>query len=83
LIPTLGIRGTLYSAAALNVIIAGSILIVDWLRKKDPAEPSANSAPTEETAFVERPTWVGLLILVAIGLSGAAAMIFEMSGPTR
>jgi spermidine synthase len=77
LIPTLGIRGTLYSAAALNVIIAGSILIVDWLRKKDPAEPSANSAPTEETAFVERPTWVGLLILVAIGLSGAAAMIFE------
>jgi spermidine synthase len=77
LIPALGIRGTLYAAAALNVAIAGSIIVLDWLHKKDPQDTSADSGPSKETAVVERPTRVEILLLVAIGLSGAAAMIFE------
>jgi spermidine synthase len=77
LIPTLGIRGTLYFAAALNVAIAGFIVLLDSVREKDLLQVSADSVPMEGGAFVERPTWVGLLLLVSIGFSGAAAMIFE------
>ena len=77
LIPTLGIRGTLYSAAVLNVVIAVFIIALDWLRNQDNAAVTAPSESPHEPAVVTRPTWVGWLILVAIGLSGMAAMIFE------
>jgi spermidine synthase len=77
LIPALGIRGTLYAAAALNLAIACLILALAWLRGKDDAALAAEAQPTAEPGSAIQPTWMGLLLLVAIGLSGTAAMIFE------
>jgi spermidine synthase len=77
LIPTVGIRGTLYAAAVLNVIVAVFIIALDRLRDKAPAADATAPEPPGEPSVVARPTWVGLLILASIGLSGTAAMIFE------
>jgi spermidine synthase len=77
LIPTLGIRGTLYAAATLNVIIAVFILALDRLHAQGPLGVAAAPEPAPEPISNERPTWVGFLILLAIGFSGGAAMIFE------
>jgi spermidine synthase len=77
LIPALGIRGTLYAAAALNITIAGLIIVLDYLRDQEPQEISADANPAQEAPIAERPSSVAILLLAAIGLSGAAAMIFE------
>jgi spermidine synthase len=77
LIPALGIRSTLYAAAVLNVTIAVFIMALDRLRDKEPDGVALQSDTAEERDGVTRPTWVGLLILIAIGVSGMAAMIFE------
>jgi spermidine synthase len=77
LIPTLGIRGTLYSAAALNVVIAAVVIVLDYLRA---AEMTATAPPASAAADAvpsARLTWVGFVLLAAIGCSGAAAMVFE------
>jgi spermidine synthase len=76
-IPTLGIRGTLYAAATLNVAIAIFIITLDRLRGGAPARATAQAEPADASAAAGRPTRVGLLILASIGLSGMAAMIFE------
>lgn len=75
LIPALGIRGTLFAAASLNVVIAVFILTLDRLR--DRAAESAAPDAASEAGARSRPTWLGGLVLGAIGLSGAAAMIYE------
>ncbi len=74
-IPTFGITGTLFLAATLNVIIAGFILSLDRLRQT--AAVPAQTQPIAEPKGSDRPTWVGVLVLGAIGFSGAAAMIYE------
>ena len=75
LLPSLGIRATLFTAAALNIAIAVAILLLDWFRRKDEEEET----PPVEKAMAEREsaTGLGALVLSAIGFSGAAAMIYE------
>ncbi|HWP59177.1 MAG TPA: fused MFS/spermidine synthase [Candidatus Acidoferrales bacterium] len=73
LLPWLGIRGTLWTAAALNLAVAAAILLADRARRKREIV-AGRSAPATEKLPVTR---LGLLVLAAIGLSGAAAMIYE------
>ena len=78
LIPTLGMRETVYVAAGVNLVIAVVILIVDRLRDKAPLpvvpEPS-ESTPTESEAHsASMLRWV---VLVSFGLSGFASLVYE------
>jgi predicted membrane-bound spermidine synthase/tetratricopeptide (TPR) repeat protein len=79
LIPTLGMRTTVYVAAALNLVIAALILIVDRLRDKKPIEfvaPTAADVP-ETPATDNSPPWLGWVVLVSFGLSGFASLVYE------
>jgi len=78
LIPTLGMRETVYVAAGVNLVIAVVILIVDRLRDKAPLpvvpEP-AEATPTEsEARSASMLRWV---VLVSFGLSGFASLVYE------
>ena len=74
LLPSIGISGALFTAAAFNLAIGFAVLLVDWMRrsKEEPGAPFEKSA-----AAGEATTWLGRLVLGAIGFSGAAAMIYE------
>jgi spermidine synthase len=74
LLPSIGITGTLFTAAALNLVIGFVVLLLDWIRRTKEEPGSAVEKPTAEK---EATTWLGGLVLGAIGLSGAAAMIYE------
>lgn len=77
LIPKLGMTRTVYTAAILNSAIAVLIFIVDAAREKEFAGPAPAMAPLETEA--RRTPWSGTewLLLLCIGLSGAAAMVYE------
>jgi len=75
LIPNLGMKWSIYIAATLNVAIALVILFLDSLREKE-GETSA-AATGDEAIAGSSPSWVGWLLLFAIGISGAAAMVYE------
>ena len=78
LIPAFGMRATVYVAAALNLVIALLIFIVDGLRDKsdavsaEPEEPEQNDAGS-----VEAPSTLGWAVLIAFGFSGMAALVYE------
>ena len=79
LIPTFGMRTTVYVAATLNLVIAALILIVDRLRDKKPIEfvaPTAAEVP-ETPAIHNSPAWLGWVVLVSFGLSGFASLVYE------
>ncbi len=79
LIPTFGMRTTVYVAAGLNLIIAALILIIDRLRDKKPMEfntASADEIP-ETPATDNSPPWLGWVVLVSFGLSGFASLVYE------
>lgn len=83
LIPQLGMRTTVYVAAAVNLVVALVILVVDRLRDDEFAGAAAASA-TAETASQEAtaaattsPSWVNWLLLVSFGLSGFASLVYE------
>ena len=78
LIPTLGMRRTVFVAAGVNLLIAIVILIVDRLRDKAPLE-LVPEATAEETPAPDAPgasllRWV---VLVSFGLSGFASLVYE------
>ena len=79
LIPTFGMRTTVYVAAGLNLIIAALILIVDRLRDKKPLEFNTASADEiPETPVTDNsPPWLGWVVLVSFGLSGFASLVYE------
>jgi spermidine synthase len=80
LIPHLGMRRTVFVAAALNLLVAAVIIVVDQLRAKGPIEISGNAvAASEQTMVTETgaPSWLGWLLLVSFGLSGFAALVLE------
>lgn len=77
LIPKLGMSRTLYTAALINLAVAVAIFVIDGVRNKEADRSSAAVAPENEPASSDAPTRIGWLLLVAIGLSGAAAMIYE------
>ncbi len=78
LIPTLGMRATVYVAAAVNLVIALLIVVADRLRDKtplpaapDPAETTAAKTDREPASVLR---WV---VLVSFGLSGFASLVYE------
>jgi predicted membrane-bound spermidine synthase/tetratricopeptide (TPR) repeat protein len=78
LIPTLGMRMTVFVAASVNLIIAAAILLIDRLRDKTPLEIVPPTA-AEETAAAEsqgssRLAWV---VLTSFALSGFASLVYE------
>jgi predicted membrane-bound spermidine synthase/tetratricopeptide (TPR) repeat protein len=78
LIPTLGMRTTVYVAAGVNMFIAAVILIVDRIRDKAavelPPEPATAELTTEEAESASSLRWV---ILGSFALSGFASLVYE------
>jgi spermidine synthase len=79
LIPNFGMRTTVYIAAGLNLAIAAIIFIVDRLRDKEAPVPAAEAVEPEPS---EAPTGaaashLGWVLLLAFGLSGMAALVYE------
>jgi predicted membrane-bound spermidine synthase/Flp pilus assembly protein TadD len=79
LIPQLGMRRTVFLAAATNLAIAAVILIVDRIRDKRPEELVAPAEPIAQTnaSAGETPSWLGWAVLSSFCLSGFAALIYE------
>src|SRR5919106_1870358 len=78
LIPTLGMRTTVFVAATVNLVIAFLILIVDRLRDKTPLEMVPET--TAEETLAPEPHSASLLrwvVLVSFGLSGFASLVYE------
>ena len=79
LIPTLGMRTTVYVAAAVNLVIAALILVVDRLRDREPVQ-FAPEAAVEETQTAEGQSglpWLNWVLLISFGLSGFASLVYE------
>ncbi|MBI4523661.1 MAG: fused MFS/spermidine synthase [Deltaproteobacteria bacterium] len=77
LIPTLGMTRTVYAAAIVNAAIALIILLADALREKagsDTLLPAESRVQETERSSRSATEWV---LLISIGLSGAAAMVYE------
>jgi len=92
LIPRLGIILTIYSAAFVNLAIAASVLIlfrnrpqVELEEKKEEVREQEKKKEKEKKGEIEeeviRGTWskVTFVVLVGIGLSGVAAMIYQIA----
>jgi spermidine synthase len=77
-IPAFGMRGTVFIAAGLNLIIAAMIVIVDRLRDKEVVElaDEVTPAPAGQAVF-EGPSWLGLTLLGSFALSGFSALVYE------
>ncbi len=85
LIPILGITWTIYGAALLNLSIAGGVWM---LARKSQGEPSGSAAKlksekrererAEEVLPVSSSTVI-LVVMVGIGLSGVAAMMYQIA----
>jgi spermidine synthase len=77
-IPVLGMRATVYVAAAVNLVIALLILVVDRLRVKEPqflaTQAAAEAAAPAPEASSSSLRWV---ILLAFALSGFASLVYE------
>jgi spermidine synthase len=78
LIPTLGMRATVFVAAGVNLLIALLILIVDRLRRKE-LEPLWQVAAEERPANEAEasPLWLPWILLISFGLSGFASLVYE------
>jgi predicted membrane-bound spermidine synthase/tetratricopeptide (TPR) repeat protein len=79
LIPTLGMRATVFVAATVNLVIAALILVVDQIRDKQPA-PFTFEAAAEEAKVGERetgPWWLLWVLLISFGFSGFASLVYE------
>jgi predicted membrane-bound spermidine synthase/tetratricopeptide (TPR) repeat protein len=80
LIPTLGMRATVFVAAGVNMVIAAVILIVDRIRIKTVQE--FVSEPVSETAVVAEASnasssTLGWVLLTSFALSGFASLVYE------
>ena len=71
LIGIFGVRGTLLLTAALNLAIAG---LIYSLEPSVPAQRASAPPPLRE-----KRRWPDLLILMAIGLSGCTAFLYEVA----
>ncbi len=76
LIPSLGLSGTVYTAAVSNLVIAAAIILFGRKREQTKAESAAATAAAAAESKSAR-TPIEWLLLASIALSGAAAMIFE------
>jgi spermidine synthase len=79
LIPTLGMRTTVFVAAGVNMVIAAVILVVDRIRPKTvqefAVEPKADESATETPRSSSSVlAWV---VLTSFALSGFASLVYE------
>src|SRR5262245_2038085 len=78
LIPTLGMRRTVFVAASVNLVIAAAILLIDRLRDKTPLEivppTAAEETATAESQGSSKLAWV---VLASFALSGFASLVYE------
>jgi len=80
LIPAVGMRATVTIAATLNVLIALVIFAVDRARDKGSAFNRTNDDPFSLKKTPAEPvSSVGRILLISIGLSGFAALVYENS----
>src|SRR5687767_13675650 len=78
LIPTLGMRMTVFVAAGVNLVIAVLILVVDRLRDKGLAElPPQTAVEEPSTAKAADPSSLRWVVLGAFALSGFASLVYE------
>ncbi|MBI2351880.1 MAG: fused MFS/spermidine synthase, partial [Deltaproteobacteria bacterium] len=79
LIPTLGMRATVYTAAAVNLLIAAMIFIVDFARSKETKELDASAFEREaaKSGTGAAPSSLGWVLLLGFGLSGFSALVYE------
>jgi len=83
LLPAIGVRGSILLAAAINLAIAAAALLIDrGLRLPAPPapQPSRGTGMAPPRIGKEAPPRAGIVvILLGIGLSGAASMIYEVA----
>ena len=77
IIPALGMSRAVYTAAILNLAIAVVIFLADALREKESPGTSPANVPQREEIRGPSRSRLERLLLLAIALSGAAAMIYE------
>ena len=78
LLPALGMRATLFLAAAVNITVGALIVLADrHVAAAAPAE--APVAPTADTAEVEPPSAAATLTAAALAVAGAASMVYEVA----
>jgi predicted membrane-bound spermidine synthase/tetratricopeptide (TPR) repeat protein len=79
LIPTIGMRATVFVAAGVNLVIALLILIVDRLRKKELAAALTQVAAEDRPASGAEasPSWLPWILLISFGFSGFASLVYE------
>ena len=75
LIPALGMRGTVYAAAAVNLVIAMLIFAADRIRLKEPSGIFVAAAEADPSGSA--PSWLGRVLLFSFALSGFAALVYE------
>ncbi|HXV48087.1 MAG TPA: fused MFS/spermidine synthase, partial [Candidatus Binatia bacterium] len=79
LIPTLGMRTTVFVAAGVNMVIAAVILVVDRIRPKTVQEFAVE--PTADEAATETPrsssSMLAWVLLTSFALSGFASLVYE------
>ncbi|MBI3921986.1 MAG: fused MFS/spermidine synthase [Armatimonadetes bacterium] len=73
-IPTLGVHGTLYATVAVNLLVAGIAYALSTSSLPAPAKDK--TAPASTAA---EPDSLLLIVLVGFGISGFAAMIYEVA----
>ena len=78
-IPVLGMRATVYVAAATNMVIALLILMVDRLRDKDPQHLATQAAVGEAAAPAAEASSSSLrwIVLLSFAFSGFASLVYE------
>ncbi len=78
LIPELGLRGSVRLAAALNLSVAGLVVLtVLWRGGRQAASEEGSAKASAGPARITAPSCLDVALLVAFGLSGAAAMVYE------
>lgn len=89
LLPTIGLAQTTVTSASINMLLCVAVVFVSLKleRAKEPAEVGAERLPvSEETPpvvadndkTIRKPNRKLILALLAIGISGAAAMVYEV-----
>jgi predicted membrane-bound spermidine synthase len=79
LIPTLGMRTTVFVAAGVNMVIAAVILVVDRIRPKAAQEFAVE--PTADESATDTPrsssSMLAWVVLTSFALSGFASLVYE------
>jgi spermidine synthase len=79
LLPAFGIRGTTFIAAALNLAVAATALLLERGVDASKMAPAAESPGAPPVAPLELPRWAGPAALAAAALSAVGAMTQQVA----